>query len=128
MKPRKKRRALPKKFSMGALARADRRALPVRYVVEGAQQILEDRGGAETASFLLQRAAHRTMHLDQKLAAVELDIAQGKPVDDSAYMKGAATWLRYAEAIGLMRVAKRSEKDELHGYIAAKDREAAGAS
>ena len=70
---------------MAALARADRRALPVRYILEGAQQILEDRGGADRASLLLQRAAHRVMHLDQQLSEMELRRTQGGVIDDVVY-------------------------------------------
>lgn len=104
----RKRTTLPKKFSEGALSRADRRGTAVRYVREGAQQILEDRGGADHASLLMRRAAHRVMHLDQLIASQELRMAQGQPVEVNEYLASCATWLRYAQAIGLTRTARRA--------------------
>lgn len=102
----RKARTLPRRYTDGALARVDRRGAGVRAVLEGAQQIIEDRGGEAAASLLLRRAAHRTMHLDQLLAQDELRMTQGQPINQAAYLAGAQTWLRYANAIGLGRRAK----------------------
>jgi len=103
----RKPKTLARRYSDGQLDRADRRARGVRVVLEGAGQIIEDRAADGTASFLLRRTAHRTMHLDQLLAQDELKLAQGQPIDRAAYIGAAQTWLRYALAIGLGRVARR---------------------
>ena len=103
----RKRRTLPKTFQEGQLDRVDRRAKAVRAVLEGAEQIIEDRGGEELASHLMRRAAHRVMHLDQVLAQDELRLVQGQSIDRPQYIAAAQTWLRYAQAIGLDRKARR---------------------
>lgn len=112
----RKRRVLPRSLTAGSLSRVDRRSRAVRHVLDGAAQVLDDQGGDDGASLLLKRAAHRVMHLDQLLAEHELRIASGQPIDQAAYLSAATTWLRYAQAIGLTRVAKRVQR--LHEYAA----------
>jgi hypothetical protein len=102
-----KRKTLSRRYVSGQLDRADRRAPEVRATIEGAQAIIEDRGGEATASFLLQRAAYRTMHLDMLLSRDELKLAQGKDVDRAEYLAAADSWLRYAKLIGLERRARQ---------------------
>lgn len=104
-----RRKTLPKTFREGALAGADRRYAPIRAVLDGAAQVLEDGGGADQASFLRVRASHRVMHLDQLLAKDELRLAQGQEIDRVAYLNGCQAWLRYANALGLERRARPAE-------------------
>lgn len=111
----RKRRQLPKTLTTGGLARADRRAAEVRAVLDGAAAILEDHGGADNASFLRVRMAHRVMHLDALLNRDEFALAQGRDIDRANYLNAAQTWLRYAQALGLSRVAKPVES--LHSYM-----------
>jgi hypothetical protein len=87
-------------------------------VLEGAAQIIEDRGGEEFASLLLQRAAHRVMHLDGLLSADELKLAQSQEIDRILYLNTAEVWLRYARAIGIERSAKRVPR--IAEYLAAR--------
>lgn len=101
------RRTLPKTFTTGGLSRLDRRGAEPRRVIEGAQQILEDKGGKDLAGLLMQRAAYRVMSLDGLLARDELTLAQGGDIDRAAYIAAATVWLRYAQAIGLDRKARR---------------------
>jgi hypothetical protein len=118
-----RRKTLPKTFREGALAGADRRYGPIRAVLGGAQQVLEDGGGADQASFLRVRAAHRVMHLDQLLAKDELRLAQGQEIDRIGYLTGCAAWLRYANALGFERRARPVES--LQQYMSRRAREQA---
>jgi hypothetical protein len=101
-----KRRTLPRRYVSGMLDRLDRAMPEVRAVIQGAQQIIEDKGGEEHASFLEQRAAYRTMHMDMLCARDELKLAQGQEVDEDRYRSNAETWRRYALMLGLPRVVR----------------------
>jgi len=101
-----KRRTLPKRLVAGQLDRLNRNMPEVKAVILGAQQIIDDRGGEQQASLLLQRAAFRTMHLDVLLSRDELAMAEGKEIDRPQYVATAQTWLRYADKIGLERRAR----------------------
>lgn len=103
----KKRRRLPRKRREGALARLDGRAAEVRFVRHGVEAIAADRGGEDQVSFLARRTAERTMHLDALLMRDEAALAAGQPVDLERYLSGSTTWLRYVQALGLSRVARR---------------------
>lgn len=112
----KRRRQLPTRFRDGsALANLDGRARVARAVREGVQAILEDKGGADAASFLARRTASRVMFLDGLLAKDEVSIAEGKEIDRAGYVRAAQTWLKYASVLGLQRVAKPAE--DLQAYM-----------
>lgn len=102
-----KPRRLPRMRRDGAIARLDGRAAEVRLVREGVDAIVADRGGEDTVSFLARRTAHRCMHLDALLMRDEAALAEGGEVDVERYLSGATTWLRYAQALGLHRKARR---------------------
>lgn len=112
----KRRRQLPTRFRDGsALANLDGRARTARAVREGVQAILDDKGGVDAASFLARRTALRVMFLDGLLSQDELALASGKDIDRAGYVRAAQVWLKYANTLGLQRVAKPAE--DLHEYM-----------
>ena len=119
----RKPRRLPRKRRDGAIARLDGRAPEVRLIRDGVVAIVEDRGGDDQVSFLARRAAHRVMHLDALLMRDEAAMAAGQTVDVAEYLTGATAWLRYAQALGLHRIARRVPS--LQQYIASKHQGAA---
>src|SRR5688572_12905429 len=102
----RKRAALPRRDRRGALTRVDWRKAEGRFVRDGVVAIAEDQGGADALSFLARRTAQRAMHLDALLLRDEVAMTNGQPVDVAQYLAGAATWLRYTQALGLARKAK----------------------
>lgn len=104
----RKARRLPRKRRDGAIARLDGRAAEVRVVRDGVAAIVADRGGDDQVGFLARRIAHRCMHIDALLMREEAALAAGQAIDVGQYLVGTTTWLRYAQALGLNRLARRA--------------------
>jgi hypothetical protein len=120
---------VPSKLRADWLWRADKRYGPVRAVVEHAQAVALDLGGADNlttiARDLILRLAFNTAQIEEAEAAA----LRGEPVDTPTYFARLDRAMRLASTLGLERRAR--ELPSLRDIVAehaAQSRESEGGS
>jgi hypothetical protein len=95
----------------------DGRSTEARRMYDITAQIAQDLGGVdritETRLHLIRRFATLCVLLEQR----EVDVAGGKPINESAFAKQSSVLCRLAHRIGLKRIPKTVTQD-LREYIA----------
>jgi len=100
-------RRVPSQYRREWLSRADKRAGPVKAVVERAKHVAQDLGGIEELSRIEQDLIVRYAFTSEQCEQNEADALQGKPINAFLYLSRVDRIVRLAALIGIKRRAKQ---------------------